>query len=70
MGSFDKVLGVVLVFIALTLALISYVNLQVDRWPGSGYVKKLQRKDGTFYYYNKSRECKDKDVHRMKIYAY
>eukprot|EP00794_Sanderia_malayensis_P008991 gene8991-9951_t len=44
--------------------------LEVDRWPQSGYVKKLQRKDGTFYYYNKQRECRDKDVYRMKIYAY
>ncbi|XP_065066455.1 meiosis expressed gene 1 protein homolog [Rhopilema esculentum] len=53
---------------------IEYKALQkveaVDRWPDSGYVKKLQRKDGTFYYYNKKRECRDKDVHRMKIYAY
>ncbi|KAJ1164412.1 hypothetical protein NDU88_004851 [Pleurodeles waltl] len=33
----------------------------VDRWPETGYVKKLQRKDNTFYYYNKQRECEDKE---------
>jgi len=44
--------------------------MQVDRWPHNGYVKKLQRRDGCFYYYNKNRECSDKDVHRTKMYAY
>ncbi|XP_066927769.1 meiosis expressed gene 1 protein homolog [Clytia hemisphaerica] len=43
---------------------------EVDRWPDTGYVKKLQRKDGTFYYYSKARECKEKDVNRTKLYAY
>ncbi|KAK2163319.1 hypothetical protein NP493_1468g00063 [Ridgeia piscesae] len=43
---------------------------EVDRWPHNGYVKKLQRRDGCFYYYNKNRECSDKDVHRTKMYAY
>ncbi|XP_045389879.1 meiosis expressed gene 1 protein homolog isoform X1 [Lemur catta] len=42
----------------------------VDRWPETGYVKKLQRRDNTFYYYNKQRECDDKEVHKVKIYAY
>nr|XP_042134035.1 meiosis expressed gene 1 protein homolog isoform X1 [Peromyscus maniculatus bairdii] len=42
----------------------------VDRWPETGYVKKLQRRDNTFYYYNKQRECEDKEVHKVKIYAY
>uniref|UniRef100_A0A8C5PIE6 Meiosis/spermiosis associated 1 n=1 Tax=Leptobrachium leishanense TaxID=445787 RepID=A0A8C5PIE6_9ANUR len=42
----------------------------VERWPESGFVKKLQRKDNTFYYYNKLRECDDKEVHKVKIYAY
>ncbi|XP_020737046.2 meiosis expressed gene 1 protein homolog isoform X1 [Odocoileus virginianus] len=42
----------------------------VDRWPETGYVKKLQRRDNTFYYYNKQRECDDKEVHNVKIYAY
>ncbi|XP_069834605.1 meiosis expressed gene 1 protein homolog [Dendropsophus ebraccatus] len=42
----------------------------VDRWPDTGFVKKLQRKDNTFYYYNKSRECEDKEVHKVKVYAY
>jgi hypothetical protein len=29
----------------------------IDRWPETGFVKKLQRKkDGYFYYYNRARE--------------
>uniref|UniRef100_A0A8C6BL96 Uncharacterized protein n=1 Tax=Monodon monoceros TaxID=40151 RepID=A0A8C6BL96_MONMO len=43
---------------------------RVDRWPETGYVKKLQRRDNTFYYYNRQRECDDKEVHKVKIYAY
>ena len=32
--------------------------VDVDRWPETGFVKKLQRKkDGYFYYYDKQREC-------------
>ncbi|KAI5270911.1 Meiosis Expressed 1 Protein-like [Manis pentadactyla] len=42
----------------------------VDRWPETGYVKKLQRRNNTFYYYNRQRECDDKEVHKVKIYAY
>ncbi|MEE6481503.1 hypothetical protein FKM82_012886 [Ascaphus truei] len=42
----------------------------VDRWPETGFVKKLQRKDNTFYYYNRKRECEDKEVHKVKVYAY
>lgn len=35
-------------------------NVDVDRWPQTGFVKKLQRKkDGYFYYYDKGRECKE-----------
>lgn len=41
-----------------------------EKWECSGYVKKLQRKDGTFYYYNRARECKDKEVHKIKFYQY
>uniref|UniRef100_S4RFM5 Meiosis/spermiogenesis associated 1 n=2 Tax=Petromyzontidae TaxID=7746 RepID=S4RFM5_PETMA len=43
---------------------------EVDRWPDTGYVKKLQRRDNTFYYYNRQRECEDKEVHKVKVYAY
>lgn len=43
---------------------------EAERWPCSGYVKKLQRKDGTFYYYNRARECQDKEVHKIKLYKY
>lgn len=45
-------------------------DLPVDRWPDNGFVKKLQRKDGCFYYYNRARECPDKEVHKCKIYVY
>uniref|UniRef100_A0A8V0XP47 Meiosis/spermiosis associated 1 n=1 Tax=Gallus gallus TaxID=9031 RepID=A0A8V0XP47_CHICK len=41
----------------------------VECWPETGFVKKLQRKDNTFYYYNKQRECEDKDVHKVKVYV-
>ncbi|XP_071817461.1 meiosis expressed gene 1 protein homolog [Apostichopus japonicus] len=49
---------------------IALKGLEVERWPDSGYIKKLTRKDGNFYYYNKDRECPDKDVHQIKIYSY
>ncbi|XP_023664771.1 meiosis expressed gene 1 protein homolog isoform X2 [Paramormyrops kingsleyae] len=42
----------------------------VDRWPETGFVKKLQRRDNTFYYYNRKRECDDKEVHKVKVYVY
>ncbi|KAG9345630.1 hypothetical protein JZ751_008774 [Albula glossodonta] len=42
----------------------------IDRWPETGFVKKLQRRDNTFYYYNKKRECEDNEVHKVKVYAY
>ncbi|KAJ8381893.1 hypothetical protein SKAU_G00026710 [Synaphobranchus kaupii] len=34
---------------------IKQVDL-IDRWPETGFVKKLQRRDNTFYYYNRKRE--------------
>jgi len=43
---------------------------EADRWPHNGFIKKLQRKDGCFYYYNKTRECPDKEVHKTKMYVY
>lgn len=47
------------------------LNLKVDKWPETGFVKKLQRrKDGYFYYYNRARECPDKDIPKCKIYVY
>ncbi|KFV55075.1 Meiosis-expressed 1, partial [Gavia stellata] len=42
----------------------------VECWPETGFVKKLQRRDNTFFYYNKQRECEDKEVHKVKIYVY
>ncbi|NXW64552.1 MEIG1 protein, partial [Eurystomus gularis] len=42
----------------------------VECWPETGFVKKLQRRDSTFYYYNKQRECEDKEVHKVKVYVY
>ena len=41
----------------------------VDRWPHNNYVKKLQRKDGRFYYYSKARECLEKDIQKVKLYT-
>jgi len=44
---------------------------QIDMWPDSGFVKKLQRrKDGYFYYFDKDRECPDKEINKCKIYSY
>ncbi|KAM3858892.1 meiosis expressed gene 1 protein homolog [Diretmus argenteus] len=42
----------------------------VDKWPESGFVKKLQRRDETFYYYNRKRECQDKELRKVKVYVY
>ncbi|XP_005101314.1 meiosis expressed gene 1 protein homolog [Aplysia californica] len=42
----------------------------IDRWPHNGFVKKLVRRDGCFYYYNKTRECPDKQINKTKLYAY
>ncbi|NXS39283.1 MEIG1 protein, partial [Balaeniceps rex] len=42
----------------------------VECWPETGFVKKLQRRDDTFYYYDKQRECEDKEVHKVKVYVY
>ncbi|XP_008313575.1 meiosis expressed gene 1 protein homolog [Cynoglossus semilaevis] len=42
----------------------------VDKWPETGFVKKLQLRDNTFYYYNRNRECQDEDVNKVKVYAY
>lgn len=46
------------------------VCMQVERWPETGFVKKLQRRDNTYYYYDKERECEDKEVHNVKMYGY
>ncbi|XP_046729197.1 meiosis expressed gene 1 protein homolog isoform X2 [Silurus meridionalis] len=45
-------------------------QVEIERWPMSGYVKKLQRRDNTFYYYSKRRECDDKEVNKVKMYVY
>ncbi len=51
-----------------------YLSAQayVDRWPENARVKKLVRKKdmSTFYYYDQARECRDCEVHRVKIYRY
>ncbi|KAK3726629.1 hypothetical protein QZH41_012281 [Actinostola sp. cb2023] len=52
---------------------VEYVDLnksEVVRWPHNNYVKKLQRKDGCFIYFNRTRECQDKDVNKCKMYGY
>lgn len=43
---------------------------QVDRWPETSFVKKLQRRDDTLYCYSRNRECQDCDVHKVKVYKY
>lgn len=49
----------------------SIQNNDPERWQvHPGYVKKLRRRDGTFYYYNKLRECKEKDLNKVKLYKY
>lgn len=48
-----------------------FIFIKAVKWPESGFVKKLQRrKDGYFYYYNRARECPDKDIPKCKIYVY
>ncbi|XP_076468700.1 meiosis expressed gene 1 protein homolog [Babylonia areolata] len=53
---------------------VEYKHVQktenIDRWPDNGYVKKLVRRDGSFYYFNKTRECPDKEIHQTKVYTY
>jgi len=48
----------------------SIKKTDAERWPHNGYIKKLERQDGSFYYFNRSRECSDKDIPKCKIYAY
>ena len=47
----------------------SSLEPKVDRWPDKegGFIKKLKRHDGSFYYFNRERECKDKDVASVQI---
>ncbi|XP_021341197.1 meiosis expressed gene 1 protein homolog isoform X2 [Mizuhopecten yessoensis] len=45
-------------------------DFEVDRWPHNGYIKKLVRKNGYYNYFNKERECPDKEIHKTKIYMY
>jgi len=47
-----------------------FYSFEVDRWPQNGYVKKLQRRDGCFYYFSKDRECPDKEIYKCKLYEY
>ncbi|XP_060937461.1 meiosis expressed gene 1 protein homolog [Limanda limanda] len=46
------------------------LGASVDKWPKSGFVKKLQRRDDTFYYYDRKRECQDREVHKVKVFTY
>eukprot|EP01135_Chromosphaera_perkinsii_P009889 Nk52_evm1s1949 gene=Nk52_evmTU1s1949 len=42
----------------------------VTRWPHNGYIKKLVKKNTPyFYYYDKTRECPEKEVQKVKVYA-
>ncbi|CAL8242439.1 unnamed protein product [Merluccius merluccius] len=42
----------------------------IDTWPESGFVKKLQRRNNTFYYYSRQRECLEREVHKVMVYTY
>ncbi|KAJ0012656.1 hypothetical protein NQD34_016990, partial [Periophthalmus magnuspinnatus] len=53
---------------------LEYLQVQhgamIDKWPETGFVRKLQRRDNTFYYYSKKRECHESEVHKVKVYMY
>ncbi|KAF1372184.1 hypothetical protein PFLUV_G00262540 [Perca fluviatilis] len=42
-------------------------GILIDKWPESGFVKKLQRRDNTFYYYSRKRECEDRDLYKLEL---
>ena len=44
-------------------------ELKVDRWSDKegGFIKKIKRHDGSYYYFNRERECMDKDVANVQI---
>ncbi|VDN11959.1 unnamed protein product [Dibothriocephalus latus] len=44
------------------------LNFEIERWPESGFVKKLRRKDGSFFYYNRERECPQWEIMRLKLF--
>lgn len=56
--------------------LVEYCHFQgvadneVARWPHNGYIKMLLSRHGAFIYFNKERECQDKDIHKCKIFNY
>ncbi|CAL9682729.1 unnamed protein product [Knipowitschia caucasica] len=43
---------------------------RIDKWPQTGFVRKLQLRDNTFYYYSKKRACQESEVRKVKVYAY
>lgn len=43
---------------------------EVSRWPHNGYVKMLHSLKGAFIYFDKERECQDKDLNKCKIFNY
>ncbi|KAM7378475.1 hypothetical protein PAMA_013400 [Pampus argenteus] len=53
---------------------VEYIQVKpgalVDKWPVTGFVKKLQLRDDTFLYYSRKRECLDLEVHKVKVYTY
>ena len=42
---------------------------KIDRWPENegGFIKKIKRQDGSYYYFNRERECMDKDLASVQI---
>lgn len=43
---------------------------EVKRWPHNNYIKMLKSRTGAFIYFNKTRECMDKDIHKCKVFNY
>jgi len=42
----------------------------VKRWPHNGYIKVLLSRKGGYIYFDKARECQDKDLHKCKLFNY
>ncbi|KAM8739678.1 meiosis expressed gene 1 protein homolog [Acanthopagrus latus] len=45
-------------------------GVMIEKWPETGFVKKLQRRDNTFYHFSRRRECQDCDLHKVVVYGY
>ena len=43
---------------------------QPERWRTSGFVSKLLTADGRHMYFDQERECEDRHLAKVKVYAY